>query len=130
MIMGLEGDGPDVFDRTYEFLMANRVPIAYFFILAPAPGTPFFDRMEREGTLLHKDWSLYSGEDVVFVHPKMTKEQIEEGFWRLYKRFYSTRSIVKRLLWPPKWNFRTYITLKFNLLHRKSLRKGIHPLRG
>ena len=39
-------------------------------------------------------------------------------------------SIIKRLLWPPKWDFRTFIMLKFNLLHRRSLRKGIHPLRG
>ncbi len=130
MIMGMEGDTPETFDKTYDFLMAHKVPVAYFFILAPAPGTPFFERWEKDGRLLHKDWSRYGGDECVYVPKRMSKEQLEEGFWRLFKRFYSMGSIIKRLLWPPKWDFRTYIMLKFNLLHRKSLRKGIHPLRG
>lgn len=130
MIMGMEGDTPETFDKTYDFLMKNKVPVAYFFILAPAPGTPFFNRWEAEDRLLHKDWSLYGGDTCVFVPKRMTKEQLEDGFWRLFKRFYSLGSIVRRVLWPPKWDFRTFITLKFNLVHRKSLRKGIHPLRG
>jgi radical SAM superfamily enzyme YgiQ (UPF0313 family) len=130
MIMGLEGDGPDIFDKTYEFLMENRVPIAYFFILAPAPSTALFGRLEREGRLLHKDWSRYGGDESVFLPKKMTAEQLEKGFWDLFKRFYSMRSIIRRVMWPPKWDFRTYIVMKYNLLHRRSLRRGVHPMRG
>jgi radical SAM superfamily enzyme YgiQ (UPF0313 family) len=130
MIMGMDGDGEEVFDRTREFLTKAKVPMAYFFILAPAPATTLFERLEREGRLLHKDWSRYGGDESVFVPKGMTPERLEEGFWDLYKRFYSMRSIVRRLLWPPRWDFRTVIALKCNLLHRRSLRKGIHPLRG
>jgi hypothetical protein len=86
--------------------------------------------MEKEGTLLSKDWSRYSGDQCIYIPKRITGEALEEGFWKLYRDIYSLRSIVKRLLWPPAWNFRTVIALKFNLLHRKSLRKGIHPLRG
>ena len=130
MIMGLEADGPESFENTRRFLMENRIPIAYFFILAPAPGTPFFERLESEGRLLSKDWSRYGGDQCIYLPKGMTGEQLEAGFWKLFRDFYSMKSIVKRLLLPPDWNFRSYITLKFNLLHRKSLRKGIHPLRG
>lgn len=130
MIMGMEGDRVETFDKTHNFLMENKVPVAYLFILAPAPGTPFFERWRSEGRLTSMDWNRYGGDECVYVPKHMTKEQLEEGFWGLYQRFYSIRSIIKRVLWPPKWDFRTYIVLKFNLLHRKSLRKGIHPLRG
>ena len=130
MIVGLEADGPESFEKTRRFLMENKVPIAYFFILAPAPGTPFFDRLEREGRLLSKDWSRYSGDQCIYLPKRMTGEELERGFWKLFRDFYSMKSIVKRLLWPPAWTFRTYIMLKFNLLHRRSLRKGVHPLRG
>jgi len=130
MIMGMDGDGEEIFDRTYDFLMEARVPIAYFFILTPAPATALFERLEREGRLLHKDWSRYGGDESVFVPKRLSAERLEQGFWDLFRRFYSMRSIVGRLLWPPRWDFRTYIALKCNLLHRRSLRKGIHPLRG
>ncbi len=130
MIMGLEADGPESFERTFRFLMENKVPIAYFFILAPAPGTPFFERLDGEGRLLSKDWSRYGGDECIYLPKRMTGEQLERGFWKLFRDFYSMGSIARRLVCPPRWDFRTYITLKFNLLHRKSLRKGIHPLRG
>ena len=130
MILGMDGDSPETFDRTYDFLMSNKVPVAYFFILTPAPGTPFFERAEREGRLLHKDWSRYGGDECVYVPKHLTKEQLEDGFWDLFRRLYSTGAIVRRVLWPPRWSFRTFIMLKYNQLHRRSLRRGIHPLRG
>jgi radical SAM superfamily enzyme YgiQ (UPF0313 family) len=130
MIAGMEEDTVETFDKTFAFLMENKVPIAYFFILCPAPGTSFFDRAEAEGRLLTKDWSRYNGWDCAYVPKHMTPQELEEGFWELYKKFYSLKSIVKRLLWPPRWNWRLYIVLKYNLLHRRSLRKGIHPLSG
>jgi radical SAM superfamily enzyme YgiQ (UPF0313 family) len=130
MMMGMDGDGPQVFDRTFEFLMQNRVAMAYFFIMTPAPCTALFNRLEIEGRLHHKDWSRYGGDECVFAPKGLTPRQLEEGFWDLYKRFYSLPSIFRRVVWPPRWNWRVFLELKFNLLHRKSLRQGIHPLRG
>ena len=130
MIMGMDGDDEGVFDRTFDFLTANRVPIAYFFIMTPAPKTVLFDRLESEGRMRDYDWSRYGGDESVFVPHKIDNEKLVEGFWKLYERFYSLGSIVRRTLWPPRWDYRTLVALKFNLLHRKSLRKGVHPLRG
>ena len=131
MIVGMEADTLETFDRTYQFVMANEVPIAYWFILCPAPGTPFFIRADREGRLPSKDWSRYNGWECAYLPKHMTPEEVEDGFWKLFRRFYSLGSIFRRVVWPPsKWNWRTYIVLKSNLLHRRSLRKGIHPLSG
>ena len=38
-------------------------------ILTPYPGTPLFDRMEKDGRILTRDWSKYNQIDVVF-NPK------------------------------------------------------------
>jgi len=131
MISGMEGDTVETFEKTYRFVMENDVPIAYWFILTPAPGTPFYERADAEGRLLNKNWSRYNGWQCSYQPKRMTPEELETGFWDLFKRFYSLGSIWKRVCWPPsKWNWRTYIVLKYNLLHHRSLRKGIHPLSG
>jgi radical SAM superfamily enzyme YgiQ (UPF0313 family) len=131
MIMGLDGDGPDVFEETYRFLVDLHIPLAYFFILTPAPGTVLFERLQDAGRLFHVDWSRYNGDEVIIQPNRMTPGQLEEGFRQLYKRFYSLPAIVRRLLFPPQTSpFRLLVQLKYNLLHRRSLRAGLHPLRG
>jgi len=130
MIIGLDGEGEEVFENNLRFLIENKVPIAYFFILAPAPGTKYFERFEKEGRLFSKDWSRYSGDQVVFQPNGMTPEQLEKGFWNTYNKFYSMRSIVKRVLFPLRFNVRYFVNWKFNMLHHRSLSKGVDPLRG
>ena len=131
MIMGLDGDGPDVFRETYQFLMDLHIPLAYFFILTPAPGTVLFERLVAAGRLFHRDWSRYNGDEVIIQPTKMTPRQLEEGFWWLYRRFYSLPAIVRRVLLPPRVSgLRLLAQLKYNLLHRRSLKAGLHPLRG
>ena len=65
-VLGFDHDGPDVFERTVAWIEANRLECATFHILTPYPGTPLFRRMEAEGRLLHRDWSLYDTAHVVF----------------------------------------------------------------
>ncbi len=130
MIMGLDGDGPEVFEETYRFLVDLRIPLAYFFILTPAPGTVLFKRLQEAGRLSHTDWSRYNGDEAIIQPTKMTPEQLEEGFWRLYRKFYSLPSILRRLLPPRTSGIRLLAQFKYNLLHRRSLRAGMHPLRG
>jgi len=130
MIMGLDGDGPDTFAKTLRFLIKNRIPIAYVFILTPCPGTPLFDRYDREGRLFCKDWNRYGGDEAVFYPENYSPEALEREFWRLLKKFYSYKNIFVRLFMPFKWSKRLMVAFRYNQLHRASIRKGIHPLRG
>ena len=130
MIMGLDGDGPDTFAGTLRFLMKNRIPIAYAFILTPCPGTPLFDRFDAEGRIFSKDWNQYGGDQVVFYPEKYSAETLEREFWRLLKKYYSLGSICVRLFTPTRSLKNRLAALKYNLLHRKSLKRGVHPLRG
>jgi len=95
-VLGFDADGPEVFERTTEWIEANRLECATFHILTPYPATPLFHRLEREGRLLHRDWSRYDTAHVVFRPCRMTVEQLAEGYAWLYRRLFSPASIWRR----------------------------------
>ena len=96
-IFGLDYDDKSVFDNTLHFCTDNRLGGANFYILTPFPGTRLFKKMEEDGRILHKDWSRYDANHVVFKPTLMTESELMEGYIDAYKRFYSLPSIAKRL---------------------------------
>ena len=56
MIVGFDHDGYDIFQRQYDFAMANPVPIFTLGALVAPVSTPLYDRMEKAGRLV-KDGS-------------------------------------------------------------------------
>jgi len=95
-VLGFDHDRPDVFERTTDWIEQNRLECATFHILTPYPGTPVFAQMERDGRLLHKDWSLYDTANVVFRPRHMTPEQLAAGYAWCYRRLFSHASIWTR----------------------------------
>lgn len=100
-VLGFDLDGPDVFERTVEWIETHRLECATFHILTPYPATPLFHQMEAEGRLLHRDWSRYDTAHVVFRPRRMTPEQLSEGYSWCYRRLFSHGSIWKRR--PRDW---------------------------
>ena len=135
MIFGFDGDDSRVFQQTYEFLMRMKIPMAHAFILTPPPGTRMFERLEDEGRMLSYDWSRYGGDETVFQPKRLSPEELDAGLWETLSRYYSLSSIFRRLfvkdvLTSYKICIRSLIALRFNLLHRRSLMRRVHPLRG
>ena len=95
-VLGFDHDYPDVFDRTVDWIESVRMECATFHILTPYPGTPLFDKMNFEGRLLHKDWSLYDTAHAVFQPKNMSPEELERGYERCYRRMFSLASVLKR----------------------------------
>jgi len=77
----LDDDDPADFDRTLEFLIRHKVPLAKFHLPIPCPGTPFYNRMEKEGRILTKDWNRYHYGSAVIRPKRMTPEMAEQKFW-------------------------------------------------
>lgn len=129
MILGLDGDHEDVFDKTYDFLMENKISLPRMYILTPVPGTPMFESLEADGRIFSYDYEKYVGGSVVF-HPKnMEASVLQEGYWNLYRKLYSMSSIMKRLRGnPAKLNlFMRGFVLGTNLIYRNHIRRGITP---
>lgn len=96
-IFGLDNDGADVFKDTVDFATDCKLDAANFYILTPLPGTKLFDEMKAEGRLLHTEWDKYDANHVVFRHPHLSSKELLDGLIYAYRRFYSLRSISKRM---------------------------------
>jgi len=101
-VLGFDHDGPEVFERTVEWIEENRLECATFHILTPYPGTPLFRRFEAEGRLLHRDWSLYDTAHVVFRPRLMSPRELMRGYAWCYRRLFSHRGIWRRR--PRDWH--------------------------
>jgi radical SAM superfamily enzyme YgiQ (UPF0313 family) len=125
-VLGFDHDGPEVFERTAEWVETNRLECATFHILTPYPGTPLFAQMEAEGRLLHRDWSLYDTAHVVFRPKRMTPECLAAGYSWCYRRLFSHRSIWRRR--PADWRaVLPYLAMSY--LYKRSNRLWYHLIR-
>lgn len=102
IVFGFDHDTPEIFSATLDFLEDAGVQNATFNILTPWPGTPLFERLEREGRILSRDWKRYNGRmDVVYEPKRMSAAELLAGFRYANRRFYSLGSIVRRLSRSP-----------------------------
>jgi radical SAM superfamily enzyme YgiQ (UPF0313 family) len=129
IIFGMDGDTPDVFQNTVDFLVRQKVAYAEFFILTPMPGTGLRKKLEEEGRIIDYDWSSYDGLHAVYRPLGMGKEPLEKGLWDAYREFYSIPNIIKRCLKVGRQN-RRLRTLISNFYYRGMVTKGRHPLYG
>jgi radical SAM superfamily enzyme YgiQ (UPF0313 family) len=89
-VLGLDGDTPEVFDDIERFVVESQLFQAQITVLTPFPGTPLYDRLLREGRLLHPTgWERCTLFDVNFVPRQMTVAQLEHGLIDLGTRLYA-----------------------------------------
>ena len=84
-MLGLDDDTPEDFDRTLEFLIENKVALAKFHLPLPYPGTRFYERMERDGRILTRDWDEYHYGNAVIRPLKMSPEAAVTKYWATYR---------------------------------------------
>ena len=108
-LLGLEHDQPDVFDRLYEFIEAGDINLPMVNIVVPVPGTPFGEKMRRQGRLLFsEDVELLQNNTVYnsscrrcfFLPRHMTPRQVEDGYVSLCLRLSGLRSVLRRSRHP------------------------------
>lgn len=130
-VLGCDGDFPDVFKRTYEFAVKNKMSVTNFNPLIPMPGTGVYERMEKEGRLRYKKWWLsdkYRYGETAFLPKNMTPEELQNGCLKMRTDFYSMGCILKRLF-SNRANFIPINFLVFVLANFIS-RKEIHKKQG
>lgn len=131
IIFGFDTDDNSVFDETVNFLLNNRVGKAYFYLLTPFPGTKFYDKLAQGKRILSKDWNLYDCTHVVVKPNLISCEELEFGFWKAYRRFYSVQRILLRNLDYCSFNPLVYsISTFYDLKLRKTIMNFKHPLCG
>ncbi len=128
--VGHDGDTVESIRATCDFAIRNKFTFAAFNILMPYPGTPLYDRMEREGRLLYDGkWWLheeYRFNYASIVPKNMTPDELTEISFDCRRRFNSIRSIVTRALeihTNMRTPYRFFTYLIYNPLFRKEVFK-------
>jgi radical SAM superfamily enzyme YgiQ (UPF0313 family) len=96
IIFGFDQDTPDIFDTTLEKMYEWELDAVEVNILTPYPGTPLFDRLDREGRILTRDWRKYNQVEVVFKPKNMTEKDLFDGARKVAKEFYTTPNVITR----------------------------------
>ena len=115
-VFGLDGDTPETFDATVDWIVKNRIETVTSHILTPYPGTALYARMRDAGRITSHDLSLYNTAHVVFKPQGMTAEELYKGYLHVYDSVYSLKNIFRRL---PKTKSQRMPYLIFNLLYRR-----------
>lgn len=116
VVFGFDRDRPEVFDRTTQWLIDQKVETMTTHILTPYPGTTLYARLLKENRILDHDLTHYNTSRAVFQPAGMTAQELETGYLAAYRRFYSWPGILRRLPSDPRRR-RPY--LLFNIFYRK-----------
>lgn len=96
-VLGLDGQGPDIFDRVREFVRDADLFDVQITVLTPFPGTPLHARLRAEGRLLDDgNWKRCTLFDVNYEPRGMTAQQLREGLRSLGVDIYSTQWTRRR----------------------------------
>ncbi len=134
-VFGYDRDTPEIFEKTLEFSVRNRLAVTNFNPLIPMPGTGVYRRLEAENRLIYKKWWLsdrYRYGETAFIPANMTPAELRDGCLRIRTGFYSIGCIIKRLFSNPAhlipWNF--FVFIMANLISRKEIRAKQGQLLG
>jgi len=97
-VFGLDEDDKTVFKTTFDFIMETRMDAAQFHILTPLPGTVTYNVLEKEGRIIDRDWAKYHTGEVVFQPKGMTVEELQNGYYWIFRNTYTIKNILKRSL--------------------------------
>lgn len=96
-ILGLDGHGPEVFERVLEFADRTSLYDVQITVLTPFPGTPLYTRLLAEDRILHPgEWQRCTLFDVNFRPAGMTAEELQRGLVTLAQRLYEPERILDR----------------------------------
>jgi radical SAM superfamily enzyme YgiQ (UPF0313 family) len=85
-MFGFDSDDRGTFEATGELIASLGLDTYTFYFLTPYPGTEYFALFERQGRILHRDWSRYDWDHVVVRPGQMSAEELREGVRRLTAR--------------------------------------------
>jgi radical SAM superfamily enzyme YgiQ (UPF0313 family) len=121
-IFGFDDDTPDIFENTIDMIYEMELDMAEFHILTPFPGTPLYNRLNKEGRIKTKDWNKYTTTNVVFEPKNMSYNELFEGTRRIAKEYHKISQIMRRFYKTIEntrsWEISLYV-LQRNLRYRE-----------
>lgn len=95
-IFGFEQDTPESFDKVLDFAIENNIYMVNCGILTPFPGSVTYDKAVQQEKIVDFRWAQYTGTNLVWQHPAMSKVELEARYDLFRRKFYSWSSIARR----------------------------------
>jgi radical SAM superfamily enzyme YgiQ (UPF0313 family) len=104
-MFGFDTDTKDVFKTTVNTILSLGIDAADFTIATPFPGTPFYNSLKNQKRIKTEDWQKYTMYSVVYEPKNMDSKELIEGIQYAYYKFYSMKSIIRRILKGTRYGF-------------------------
>ncbi|MCH5374111.1 MAG: DUF4070 domain-containing protein, partial [Planctomycetes bacterium] len=96
-VLGLDGTGPESFEQVRDFVRDSGLHEVQITIQTAFPGTPLYERLQREGRLIDETaWELCTLFDVNFRPDRMTTQELETRFVWLTRELYGEEATRDR----------------------------------
>lgn len=95
-MFGFEHDRPDIFEKTARFIHDTNLFDVDFAVLCPIPGTDTFNRLQRNGRIITRNWNKYTWIHVNYQPMHMSAKELQEGLLYMFKEFSSIEFLHKR----------------------------------
>jgi radical SAM superfamily enzyme YgiQ (UPF0313 family) len=134
-IFGTDTQDKDVFKRTVDFVLENKIDAVQMTLQTPLPGTALYRQMVAEKRLLltdyPNDWSHYNIVEPVFQMKNMTPQEAYQGLLKSYEEVSSFATSMKRGLrtfMNTRSLFSTGISFSWNYQAYRTIRQTSTPL--
>jgi len=110
-VFGSDEDDLNTIKQTLKFTRKNAIDTVMFSILVPLPGTPVFNRFEKDERLISRKWRDYDSHHVVFQPKKISPFLLQRAVMlRAMPKFYSWWRIFARTIksFLPSKKLRSY----------------------
>jgi radical SAM superfamily enzyme YgiQ (UPF0313 family) len=95
-IVGFDNDTQNIFQRQVEFIQKSGIVMAMVGMLNALPGTRLHQRLKQEGRLVEESSGNNSDGSLNFI-PRMSKEQLVEGYRSILRGIYSPAPYYRRI---------------------------------
>jgi radical SAM superfamily enzyme YgiQ (UPF0313 family) len=95
-IVGFDTDNHSIFQKQIEFIQKSGIVTAMVGILQALPGTKLYERMKKEGRLLHNS-SGDNADSNTNIIPKMDAEVLRKGYQEMMDHLYTPKYYYQRI---------------------------------
>jgi len=103
-MFGFDFDTIDSFEKTLQAIYQWGLDEVSFSIVTPYPGTRLFDRYDKNGRILCRDWSKYNEGNVNYALQHLTNEELLQGIRTMALDYYSLLNIMRRSFTNTNYN--------------------------
>jgi radical SAM superfamily enzyme YgiQ (UPF0313 family) len=103
-VIGFPGETRETIRDTVNFAKSLKLDAANFYMFTPYPGTEVFDRLDKEGLILHKDYRFYhemtdeKTSKLPYIPSGFTENEIKSIYSNIHKEFYFNPRFILRQL--------------------------------